>query len=194
MAGMVNHCEACPIGTKEENTVNFARFYKPLLTGAGGILFAYFFVLPIVAWGPPKPSTNLPAEWPVNQDLAFTVSLSAQHKNFSVTSIRFYVDYHGSTARGEAGLFHPAVIYERPAAKFGGLLSTNRLTYPRTRRLEVTVPFREFAAQGLVGPGVLSGKVDVNYTAYQPRLGRRYGSDHATSGMVSVPFAIKLSQ
>lgn len=166
--------------------------WKPLLVAVGVALFAYFFLVPVIVWDPPSAAVGLPSSWPANQDLTFTVQLSAWHANFGVTGVRFYVDYHGSTSKGPEGLFYPAMVLQQQPPKLGGLLRTNRFTFPRSRQFQVTVPFREFAEQGLLGPGTLTGKVDVSCVSYEPALDRRYGGDHVESRTTSVPFTITI--
>lgn len=170
-----------------------ARAGKPVLTGIGVALFVYLFAVPIALWRPPSVRAGLPASWPVNQDLTFTVRLNALHGNFDVVSIRFYVDHYGSTAKGPEGLFYPSVVFEQPPRAVRSFLSASHLTYPQSMDFKVTVPFREFAEQGLLGPGTLAGKVDVNYVSYEPSAAKKFpGENRMRPGMKSVPFSIAI--
>lgn len=171
------------------------RLVKPGVVIAIVVFVGYGVLLPLLAWRPPKARVNLPEAWPKGQDLPLTVTLSALHSNFDVASIRFYVDYYGSTAKGPEGLFYPVMLFEQRPRTITGAWQESRLTYPHTIALEVIVPFHSFAEQGLLGPGTLTGKVDVNYVAADPRGGKRMpGVDRMNPGMAIIPFTITIQE
>lgn len=170
------------------------QLVKPIIALVASILIGYFIVLPLF-WGPPSVEAKIPGSAPLSQDLTFDVVLSANHKNFHVTNVRFYVDYYESTAKGPEGLFNPAIVYEQTAAPKRGFFRTSLFTWPHSRKLHVTVPFEQFAAEGLLGPGRLSGKVDVNCTYSQitpyDRVG---GGSDWRQHTVSAPFRIQITE
>jgi hypothetical protein len=170
------------------------RLIKGLVGLFGGVLFVYLFVVPIIAWEPPVARVNLPESWPKGHDLPLQITLTAQHANFDVASIRFYVDYHGSSAKGPEGLFYPAMIFEQRPRSIRGFWQQSWLTYPHTRTLDVTAPLQSFTEQGLLGPGTLTGKVDVNYVSIERRAGKQMpGVDRMRPGMTSVPFSMTIT-
>lgn len=167
------------------------RFGAPVV-GLAVAAFVYFIALPL-AWRPPTVEAELPAAATLKQDLEFTVRLTALHGNFDVANIRFYVDFYGSTAKGPKGLFDPAVVFsQRPRAILSGW-SMSHLTYPHTLEIPVKVPFPEFAGKGLLGEGVLAGKVDVTYVSCEPSAGKSAsGADRMRAGTQSIPFSITI--
>lgn len=156
--------------------------------------FVYLVLVPL-AWRPPSVEAGIPSVAGLKQDLVFNVRLTAMHGNFDVANIRFYVDYYGSTSKGSQGLFEPVVIFsQRPRAIPNGW-SMSHLTYPHTVDIPVTVPLREFSEKGLLGVGVLAGKLDVTYVSCQPSAGKSAsGVDRMRPGTQSVPFSITIQE
>ncbi len=164
------------------------------ITAAGVVLFCYFFIFPIF-WGEPEVAADVPEQARLGEDLTFKVTLSAWHGNFDLTNVRFYVDFHGSTAKGEKGLFNPAIVLERQPRPLGGFWSTRRITWPHTAHYTVTVPLSQFAAEGLLGAGELAGKVDVTDRCQRIRPHRRIrGGDQSITATKSIPFRITISR
>ena len=167
---------------------------KHILGALGGVLAAYLIVLPWF-WPLPEVSARIPESVPLGQDLEIPITLSAWHSNVDVYLVRFYVDYYGSTAKGEEGLFYPVPVLERKARRFRGAWGHNHLTRPWSETFAVTVPLRQFAEQKLLGPGMLTGKVDVSFN-YHPGFVQRmpYPVDQTRQAMLSVPFQIAVTE
>lgn len=156
------------------------------------VLFLYL-VVSRFAWRAPSVLAEIPAEAALSQDLTCTVQLKALHGNFDVASVRFYVDFYASTAKGPKGLFNPVMVYEQRPRSILSAWSMDLFTYPHSLEFPVTVPFRDFAQQGLLGPGTLTGKLDVNYVSCQPSPGKSMpGVDRMRPGTQSVPFTITI--
>jgi hypothetical protein len=167
---------------------------KALAICAGISLLGYLIVLPMLL-PLPTAEADVPATASLTEDLSFEVRLSALHSNYDVAQIRFYVDFYASTAKGEKGLFNPILVFEQRPRSMNGVLAVSHLTWPHTERYTVTVPLREFATQGLVGSGTLAGKVEVTYSYYTPRVGRRIpGADRTSQSTSSVPFSVTITE
>lgn len=158
------------------------------------VLFAYLFVLPF-AWPVPEVAAEIPDTAVLGQDIQIPITLSAWHPNVDVYNVRFYTDYHGSTAHGEEGLFYPTPVLDREARRFVGVWGYSHLTYPWSETLYVTVPLSQFANEKMLGPGLLKGKLDVNIN-YRPGHVGRYGPrhDYTQQRMLSVPFEITITE
>ncbi len=167
---------------------------KHIVAGVLGVLFLYLFMLPI-AWPEPEVEAEIPTSAVLGQDIQIPITISAWHSNVDIYMVRFYTDYHGSTAHGPDGLFNPTPILEREARRFVGVWGYNHLTFPWSETIYVTVPLSRFAGEGLLGPGVLKGKVDVNVN-YRPGHVGRYGPghDYTQQKMLSVPFEIAIAE
>ncbi|MBI5092268.1 MAG: hypothetical protein HZB26_07445 [Candidatus Hydrogenedentes bacterium] len=163
----------------------------------GGVLvvFAFYLVLPPMICPPPHATASIPETMSLREDPEFTAVVRAWHSNVNIVSVRFYVDYYASTAKGPKGLFNPTILYQGAPRDFSGLFDSSPLTYPWSKRLDLKLPLRDFAAQGLVGPGVLEGKLDISLS-YLYR-----GERHApglkpplTQRTQSVPFRIEIRE
>ena len=146
-------------------------------------------------WPAPQVTASIPDTVPLSEDLQIPIVVKAWHSNVQVGQIRFYVDYQASTAKGSKGLFDPAVLFEAAPPAAPGFFARNILTRPWSKRLEVTVPLRDFAQQELLGQGLLVGKLDVTLNCAV--VGKR--SVGAPRGrtipvMRSVPFQINVTE
>ncbi|MBI4558761.1 MAG: hypothetical protein HY706_14360 [Candidatus Hydrogenedentes bacterium] len=159
-----------------------------------GAIF-YFLILPICwLWFEPTVEAPLPVSAPYNQDLSFPVTVSLWHSNYEIGHVRFYVEHYESTAHGPKGLFYPEIVYTGQVRQAWSRWSINRLTRPHSTKLDVTVPFSRFAEEGLVGPGILKGKVDVAIS-YVYAMRRSYGlqGQIPTLTTIAVPFEMELT-
>ena len=107
------------------------------------------------------------------------------------------MDYDASTAKRPKGLFDPAVLIEGAPPSPMGFFARNMLTRPWSKRFEVTVPLRDFAQQELLGPGLLTGKLDVTLNCAVVTLGKRAPGTprgRTTPVMLSVPFQITVTE
>jgi len=161
---------------------------KSVGTAAAVVFVAYLLILPLF-WPAPKVTASMPEVVSLREDPEIPIVVKAWHSNIQVVQVRFYVDYHASTAKGAKGLLNPAVLYEESPSTLRGILGRNILTRPCRKRLAVTVPLGDFARQELLGEGLLVGKLDVtvNYAMAGMRHGDRTRARTAQV-MRSVPF------
>ncbi len=173
--------------------MNLANLQPKHIMGAVAVLiFLYVFFVPWL-WPEPEVYADVPETAVLGQDLEIPITVSAWHSNVDVYQVRFYVDYQGSTARGEEGIFHPTVVLQREGQRYRGVWGWNHLTRPWSETLIVTVPLRQFAEEKLLGPGTLSGKVDVSINYHPGRTIRApYPADHTRQAMLSVPFQMTI--
>lgn len=158
------------------------------------LVLVYLVALPFF-WPLPRTEAILPTTAPLSSDLPVRVTIRAWHKNISIGQIRLYVDHANSTASGANGLLNPDMLYDNPPKQFRGPFSFSHLTFPYQVTLDVVAPLRSFAEQGLLGPGVLRGKIDVTYNFVPGRRGNTLpGADSGTLRTDSVPFEITITE
>ncbi len=128
----------------------------------GGATFCYFGILPLF-WPAPKATAELLEEYPYDEDLTVRIRVSAWHDNVKIRQVRFYVDYHQTTAHGPEGPFNTMRLFHsgKPASRWP-FFEVNRLTWPRSRQLDLTLPLGQLAQKGVVKPGLVSGKLDIS--------------------------------
>jgi len=167
---------------------------KHIAIGIAAAAFLYLFFVPW-AWPMPEVEAQIPQSAVLGQDIQIPITISAWHSNVDIYNVRFYVDYHGSTAHGEEGLFNPTPVFDKQGQKYIGVWGFNHLTYPWSETMYVTVPLSQFANEKLLGPGTLTGKLDVNFN-YRPGHVGRYGPghDYTRQHMASVPFQITIAE
>jgi hypothetical protein len=167
---------------------------KHIIGGIAAAIFIYLFILPI-AWPLPEVEAQIPNAVMLGQDIQIPITISAWHSNVDIYNVRFYTDYHASTAHGDEGLFNPSPVLDREARRFKGVWGYSDLTYPWSETIYVTVPLSQFAKQKQLGPGILKGKVDVNFN-YRPGHVGRHGPvyDYTRQQMLSVPFEISITE
>jgi len=171
------------------------RWKKVYLTLAVALAAGYFLVLPF-CWPEPTVIATVPAEASLGEDLPVSVRVDAWHSNFEIAHVRFYVDFHGSTAHGPAGLFHPQPLHQGEGKASWTNRELSRLTLPVSKTLDLVFPLKRFAEQGKVGPGKLVGKVDVTFhfmEGFIPKRGKS-GRHESISRTKYVPFEIELKE
>lgn len=165
---------------------------KRIILILGLVAGAYVIAVPMF-WPEPRVEASFPPQISLRQDPVVTVRISAWHSNIAVSNIRFYVDHVASTAKGSKGLMYPVLLLEARPEEFRGMFSVNPVTRPWSRTISLTVPIHEAAAEELLGPGILAGKLDVNISyAIGGRRYRGYGADRSRKTMLSVPFQIEV--
>ena len=162
---------------------------KRIAFGVGIALVVYLALIPLF-WPQPTVSAVIPDTVSLKQDPEMEITVRAWHSNVDVSQVRFYADFYASTAKGPNGLFDPALLLETRPREFRGFLAASPITRPWSKRITVTLPIREFTEQGLVGPGILEGKLDV--TVCYATKGRRHMLSHHV--MESVPFRIVVNE
>jgi hypothetical protein len=169
---------------------NKARLAGVLLT----VFLLYWGLLPWF-WPEPKLSVEMPAQATLDADVPIRITLRAWHPNFKFMSVRFYVDHTRTDAEGPDGLFYPQMLYQsgEPTGRWP-VRSVNRFSWPRQRTLEVSLPLKELAAQGLAGPGTIHGKIDVtiNYPDVIQRYASAFGGYSARTRTLSEPFQLEV--
>ncbi len=158
-----------------------------------GVAFLYFGIVPLL-WPRPIATAELPHEHPYDEDLVISVRVTAWHKNVSIREVRFYVDYQQTTAHGPEGPFHATRLFHigKPPRRWP-YYTLNRFTWPRSSKLDLTLPLRELAQEGVVKSGVVRGKLDISIATpampgnLSPWLG--YMSRERTQ---QIPFSIQL--
>jgi hypothetical protein len=120
--------------------------------------------------------------------------VSAWHRNVHAHQVRLYVDYTASTAKGANGIFYPELIVEGEATRFTGSFSRSPITWPYTETIDTKIDLGKYAAQGLLGPGELIGKVDVMFNYHPGRAGKSFGRDRTRTATKSVPFQITIRE
>ena len=166
---------------------------KRTVAGAAVFVFVYVFFVPWL-WPLPEVTAEIPDRADLGQDIEIPITVSAWHSNVDVYEVRFYVDYYASTAKGEEGITYPIMVLQRPPRRYRGVWGFNHITRPWSDTVTVTVPLKKTAEDKLLGPGVLSGKLDVSISyrpGYTPE--RLPIVDHSRQTTISVPFAITLS-
>jgi hypothetical protein len=167
---------------------------KQIGVGIAVVAFVYLFIVPWT-WPLPEVEAEVPETAALGQDIQIPITISAWHSNVDIYNVRFYTDHYGSTAHGEEGLFYPTPVLDREARRFVGVWGYNHLTYPWSETIYVTVPLSQFAQEKLLGPGILRGKVDVNFNYRPGHVGRRMaGHDYTRQTMLSVPFTITITE
>ncbi len=127
-----------------------------------GVAFCYFGILPLF-WPGPKATAELPLEHPYDEDLAIRIEVFAWHKNVRIRQVRFYVDPQQTTAHGPEGPFLARGLFHSGEPRRMWPFSTvNRFTWARSRDLDLTLPLAQLAQEGVVGTGVVRGKLDVS--------------------------------
>ena len=126
------------------------------------VAFLYFGVLPFF-WPRPEVTTELPQEHPYDEDLSIKIRVFSWHKNVRIRQVRFYVDYKQTTAHGPERPFHPMRLFHsgEPPRRWP-FFAVNRLTWPRSKELKLTLPLTRLAQEGGVRSGVVQGKLDVS--------------------------------
>lgn len=163
--------------------------YRALAAFIIAFAFVYLIVLPFV-WPKPHVDASVPARVHTRDDIPVTVSISAWHSHFDIVNVRFYVDYARSTAKGPSGIFYPLMLVENSPAPVGNV----GLTWPNRRDETYTVRLAEQQQQGMVGPGKLIGKIDVNLVYLPGRAGKSFNRDRSRTELFSVPFEIDVEE
>ncbi len=136
------------------------------------VLMGYFILLPwFWAAGAPSAHAAVPESWPHSKDLPIRITTRAWHNNFQVTQVRFFADHTQTSFEGLEDPLYPFMLHEESAPRTWPVFQINRFTFPRSRTLEVTVPFGRLAAENKVAPGVVAGYLDISYT-YTRNLAR----------------------
>jgi hypothetical protein len=133
---------------------------RALIAGVLLVVIIYFMVIPMF-WGMSSPSVTvgLPEAWPYDTDMPIPIEVSAPHANFAVVSVRLTPD--PAHARAEGPPIYPQVLFSGEQKREWTRLTLNRITWPRTRRVEVVWPLASHAAEGSVQPGVFKGRIEV---------------------------------
>jgi hypothetical protein len=164
-----------------------------IATFLGTTLAGYFAVLPLF-WPTPTVSVDMPVTAPADADLSIRVTASAWHSNFGIVNVRFYVD-PATTPHGPGGPFYPVVLYNAARVHRWPIWSVDRMSWPRSRTLELTLPLRKLSEEGVVTPGLLRGKVDVAVEYLRsPRqwLAAWVGELYSSETTLFVPFELRL--
>jgi len=163
---------------------------RVVLTGMLLALTGYFLVLPGF-WMllPINASANLPPEWPLGQDLPLQVQVTLWHPNFYIDHVAFSLTSE-STHAGQTYPLDRRILYTNETKKTWNRLSVARLTWPRCKRVPVTVPLTDFAASGKIHAGSdITGTLTIS-TTYVPNVSR-YGWDMITQpNETEIPFTL----
>lgn len=136
--------------------------YKKIIITFVCVAFCYFGILPLF-WPRPKATAELPHEHPYDQDLGITIEVFAWHKNVKIRQVRFYVNYQQTTAHGPEGSFYSIRLFHGgKRTQRWSFFTVNRFTWPRSRRLDITLPLAQLAEKGVVKTGVVRGKLDIS--------------------------------
>ena len=122
----------------------------------------YFGILPLF-WPCPKATAELPREHPYDEDLSIRIEVFAWHKNVMIRQVRFYVDYQQTTAHGPEGPFYTTSLFHSgKQTRRWPFFTVNRFTWPRSRKLDLILPLKRLAREGVVRTGVVRGKLDIS--------------------------------
>ncbi len=136
--------------------------YKKTLIACVCVAFCYFGILPLF-WPSPKATAELPHEHPYDEDLGIKIKVFAWHKNVKIRQVRFYVDYQQTTAHGPEGPFYTTSLFHSGEQMHRWpFFAVNRFTWPRSRKLDLTLPLKRLAREGVVRTGVVRGKLDIS--------------------------------
>ena len=144
-------------------TLNFCMGkHKKATIGFVCLAFCYLSILPLF-WPSPKATAEFPHEHPYDEDLGIRIRVSAWHTNVRIREVRFYVDYRQTTAHGPEGFFYPTNLFHigKPPRRWP-FFKLNRFSWPRSKELDLTLPLSQLAQKGVVGTGVVRGKVDIS--------------------------------
>jgi len=125
-----------------------------------GAIAVYVFVVPPF-WPDPTVRADLPPEAFLDEEPEIKVTVSAWHSNFQIAHVRFYVDRGSTTAHGPRGPLHPLVLHNAPRMHRWSFWRLDRLTWPRSRVLRLALPLKRLSQEGVVKPGIVRGKIDV---------------------------------
>lgn len=155
-------------------------------------LLLYWGLLPLFI-PLPKLSVDLPGETPFNQDVPITVNLDGWLPNFEILTVRYYVDHARSDVDGPNGPFYPQTIYQTSHPIRWHFTDINRFAWPRHREMTVVLPLSQLAAEGVIQPGTVRGKVDVTlaYPDLYTRSIRTWGERDNRTRMLSEPFEMR---
>lgn len=155
---------------------------------------AYWGIAPLF-WPLPDLSVTVPPETPIDAEVPIDIQLDALHPNFEIINVRFYVDHYNSDVHGPNGPFYPQNLHRIAEPVNWGFWEVNRFTWPRTRKRTVSLPLRELAAEGVVKPGTVRGKIDVTvaYPDVHSRMAQILGGFPTRSRMLSQPFEMEIT-
>ena len=116
------------------------------------------------------------------------------HSNFKITNVRFYVDNQKTKLEGVTEPIYPMQVHNEERVQSWNRFALNRFTFPRTRRMDVIVPFSEMKAEGKSGPGVVVGKLDVeiDHVGSVHRHSGLGGQEMSRENVQVIPFEIRL--
>ncbi|MCP4643357.1 MAG: hypothetical protein GY851_23120 [bacterium] len=152
------------------------------------VVFAGYFVMLPMFWPKPEVTADIPDTVLLGEDLPITVTVTAWHGLFDVNNVRFYIDTYGSSAQAGDQPLYPLQLMTESPTRYQWGDRFKRITIPHTLEMEFTVPLAQTAADGLLGPGLLNGKLDVGLT-YESGRTRWVDTRNA---MQSVPFSINV--
>lgn len=156
------------------------------------IVVFYLLLLPAF-WPAPRVTIEIPSEGALSEDLPISVRVNAWHSNFSVAEVRFLPDPDNSTAFVPGKVLYILELQEGNPRTIWLGWQINRITWPRSKQHQFSVPMQKLSADGMLKTGELRGNVAVHVAYASPHIGKRYGSASRLSEVSSsIPFAVQL--
>ena len=156
------------------------------------LVVGYFIVVPILwPWMEPDARVSMPTLWRHNVDMPIRVRVSSVHSNFVVQEVRVTFDY---APEGDQGTPYPEILHSGQKTNNWTTWKVNRFTYPRSKNMEVTLPFERLAKEGKIKPGTLKGQLQVSID-YASGTGRGHsvgGKTRGRSRMIATPYELTL--
>ncbi len=133
---------------------------KFLITLVVAALF-YFFILPSL-WPQPSGKVDIPSHVAYGSDLPVSVKATCWHPNYAVRRVRLTINNVNSPALTDSRPLLPFNLLNEEERKSWDVGFSDRLTFPRSSRHELTAPLSDLARRGKLRAGILRGTVDID--------------------------------
>ena len=90
-----------------------------------------------------------------------TVVVSSWHANYKITSVRVVADPQKTRFEKVNTPFYPVFLLNEKRPRYWSRFKLNPFTYPRKCYIELALPLKALSSESKVGPGTLSGNIDV---------------------------------
>ena len=162
--------------------------------------FAYCFIAPLF-WPSPRVTVDMASDLRLGSDAALRLTIHAWH-HFEVWQVIFYpltatvAEGVARTAPPGTTRLAPLTLYFNDAESlitaYSRAALLGRLTWPRSRTLDLTVPLRELEQQDAIGPGLLTARLAVD-VRHLDVLGAPRGVTRARVARLEAPINVRLA-
>lgn len=179
---------------QQAQPIDIWQTYKSVVPWVIGISLVYLGLIPWL-WPRPNVAATLPTSAALGEDIPLEVTVSAWHSNFRATRVCFWVDPLRSNALVEQAAFYPIDVRDIVPRTSWPQWSINRVTWPRSRSYNFTVPLNQRWREGVLQAGVLQGMIWV--TTETPNMGKNQrasgGGRNSSNSPQGIPFTLTIT-